>query len=300
MNFEFFVQKVVEAVTEHFQDEREIRVEKVMKNNGMCLTGIAMSGKKNTAVPTIYLEQLFEQYEDGISFEEIMEHIFKVYEEKTDIEVDITYFTDYKVMRNKIMFKVIHYERNLSLFEKVPYIKWNDLAIVFYFIMKIERIGTGTVLIQKDHMKAWGVSADDLYKAAMVNMKRDMEEELISLQRLIAKTKQEDEEDLQTKCDLEANVPMYVLTNKEKMFGAATMLYSEKIRELSKSLDDSLFVIPSSVHELILVPQKDVENVAWMKRVIQEINRTELDQEEVLSDSLYYYDRILDEVTLAC
>ena len=77
--------------------------------------------------------------------------------------------------------------------------------------------------------------------------------------------------------EMSDSVPMYVLTNKQKVNGASCMLYPDLIRQFSDRIGKNLFIIPSSVHELLLFD-------------------TQVRVEEILSYSLYFYDRQTGEI----
>lgn len=301
MNFEEFTEKVLASIKEYLQDEEGASIELVRKNNGLVLTGLVIRASEGTAVPTIYLEHFYDQYLEGDSFGNVMGDIIHIYEERTGIELDVGFFTNYEEMKKKIMFKVIHYERNILLLQEVPHLKWEDLAIVFYCILVHEQIGTGTIMIRNEHLQAWGITTQDLYKDAMRNTPIQLDEELIPMHAMLTKLGQEDsEEERELMDELDHTLPLYVLTNKWKMFGAGTILYSKKIKELSAKLGKDLYIIPSSVHELILIPCQENEDVQYMKEMIWEVNRTQVATDEVLSDALYYYDRGEDRIALMC
>ena len=90
--------------------------------------------------------------------------------------------------------------------------------------------------------------------------------------------------------------PMYVLTNKEKCFGASAMLYSEKIGPLAERFGCDLLILPSSIHEVLLIPDDHVREYAFYRQMVEEVNRTQVEPEEVLSYGLYRYCRKNSEI----
>jgi hypothetical protein len=89
----------------------------------------------------------------------------------------------------------------------------------------------------------------------------------------------------------ENRVPMYVLTNRSHYYGAACMLYPKLLKCIGEGLDSNFYVLPSSVHELIILQDLGMEDAATLMDMVKEVNATEVKEEEVLSDSVYYYDR---------
>ena len=84
---------------------------------------------------------------------------------------------------------------------------------------------------------------------------------------------------------------MYVLSNKSRVEGAACMLYPNLIQDFAEAIQSSFYIIPSSIHELLLLPTKHFEESQEVTSMIQEINDTQVSVEEILSYSLYLYDR---------
>jgi uncharacterized protein YyaL (SSP411 family) len=84
-------------------------------------------------------------------------------------------------------------------------------------------------------------------------------------------------------------MPMYVVSNSRRTLGAACILYDGVLEELADKLGGDFYILPSSVHEVILMAAKNADDAAELKDMIHTINETQLDPEDVLSDSLYYY-----------
>ena len=86
-------------------------------------------------------------------------------------------------------------------------------------------------------------------------------------------------------------VPMYILTNEYKLNGAATILYRDVLEDFSKACDGDFYLLPSSIHEVILVPAKECNSFDEMTQMVQEVNETQVEAEELLADHAYYYSR---------
>ncbi len=94
----------------------------------------------------------------------------------------------------------------------------------------------------------------------------------------------------------EDDLPMYVLTNKEKRFGATAMLYSERMKELAERFGCDPLILPSSVHEVLLLPDDHCQEYTFYRQMVSEVNRTQVEAEEVLSYNLYRYSRTNAEI----
>ena len=181
------------------------------------------------------------------------------------------------------------FEKNKRFLRDAPHLRWNDLAVVFYYAMEKEILEGGYIAINREHMLMWKQNAESLYRLAGRNTKREMPELLVSMRELVM--------ELTGVCIRdEDTIPMYVLTNQEKRFGAAAMLYSERIGELAERLESDLLILPSSIHEVLLIPDDCGPEYAFYRQMVDEVNRTHVEPEEVLSYGLYRYCRKNSEI----
>lgn len=289
MDFNVFVENVVKILQEKMGEDYEIKVTKVTKNNDIRLTGVIMMRETDKVSPTIYLEEPYRQYGEGTDIQEIADRIVALYEaQMKDIHLDMNFFSEYEYVKDRIFHKIINYDQNRNLLADVPHLMWRDLAIVFYYSMEEEKLGRASILVHNNHMDMWNQTADTLYQTAQHNMRRSMPELLVPMQELINEM---------TGVRLEEkDVRMYVLTNKEKMYGASAMLYSDEIGKLADRLDLDLLILPSSVHEVLLLPDDREQKYDFYRQMVEEVNTTQVEPEEILSYKLYRYNRKKAEI----
>lgn len=284
MNFNEFVENVVKALQEKMGKDYEIKATEITKNNDIQLTGVIMMRETDKVSPTIYLEEPYRQYSEGADLNEIADRIAALYEEQMkDLHLDVNFFSEFEYVKDRVFHKLINYSQNKKLLKDVPHIKWCDLAVVFYYSMEEEKLGRASILIHNNHLDVWNQTAETLYQTAQQNMRRNMPELLVPLQELVSDM---------TGARLEENdMKIYILTNKEKMYGASAMLYSDKISKLAASLDSDLLILPSSVHEVLLLPDVPGQKYAVYRQMVKEVNTTQVEPEEILSYNLYRYNR---------
>ena len=274
MEYKDFCEKVRKAVSEYMSDSTEVTLTEIAKNNGLKLMGLLIRNPESKVSPTIYLENFYEKYENGETFASIIREIISVFEKHSNECIDVDYYDNYSVVSENIIYKLVSYEMNRELLEGVPYVKWRDLAIVFCHLVPTSYGIWGSILIQNEHISVWNVTVDDLYECASYNTPRLCPDELINIGDMIG-------------CDI--TVDMYVLTNKNRMYGANTLLYSNHIRSIAEKFKCGIYIIPSSIHELILLPESLQSNSVYIRQMIHDVNRHEVSRDEILSDSLYYY-----------
>ena len=125
--------------------------------------------------------------------------------------------------------------KNMKLLEDIPHIEFLDLVIVFHCLVSQEELKTEFLLVHNVHLKLWDVTVEKLFKTAKENTERLMPYELKSMAEVLV---EDDPEEGWNAEDVE-NVPTYVLTNKNRVGGAACMLYTNLIRDIAESFDSS-------------------------------------------------------------
>mgnify|MGYP007112735633 CR=1 FL=1 len=297
MEFTNFTTLVREEVERRTGDNYRVRLNDVRKNNGVVLRGLTVMQDDSNISPTIYLNNYYEEYISGrATLVNVVNDVMDTYRRnKVNQSVDMRYFLNYESVKQSIVYKLVNTEKNKELLEDIPHIDFLDLSIVFQCMIAQEELGRASILIHNVHLKLWDVSVEKLYQAARENTQRLQEYEIKTMAevlREIVRTEnpeETDDEDYVT--ELSDNVPMYVLSNKSRVEGAACMLYPNLIRDFADAVGSSLYIIPSSIHELLLLPAGQEEESREIKHMIREINDTQVNAEEILSYSLYFYDR---------
>ena len=302
MDFENFAMAVKDEVEKIVDSNCQIRINNVKKNNGVVLKGITIVEDNSNLSPTIYLNDYYKAYISGeTTFVNVINDVISTYHKnKVNQNVDMRYLLDYEKVKQRIVYKLINTEKNKELLDDIPHIEYLDLAIVFQCLVAQEDTGIATILVHNVHQKLWGVSVEELYQAAQVNTQLHLGHEIKTMPEVLCEImKAENPEDFDHSEYVEEfseDVQMYVLSNKNRVEGAACMMYPELIQEFSDKIGSSLYIIPSSIHELLLIPTDNDNEYAEIKSMIKEINDTQVSTEEILSYSLYFYDRQMGEV----
>lgn len=294
MDFTNFTALVKDEVEKRAGENCRVQVNDVRKNNGVVLRGLTVLQDGINISPTIYLNGYYESYGSGkATLDSVIDDVMNAWHKnKVDRSVDIGYFTDYERVRRKIVYKIINTEKNRELLEDVPHVEFLDLSLVFRCLVAEDNPGTASILIHNSHMQLWGVSATDLYHAAKENTPRLLPGEIKGMNDVICEL-----EDFNTDCvDYVDNLPMYVLSNRKMVDGAACMLYPDLIKNFSKKAGSSIYIIPSSVHECLLLPADNTDDAEEIRAMIREVNDTQVKEEEILSYSVYFYDMKTNQI----
>jgi len=292
MNKYEFGEMVKERVAKVLGEQVQVSLQEVRKNNNVMKLGLMVNDKKKGIAPTLYLEDLYEDYVDGRDEEEILDVILENLRKGMPKEkIDVSFYEHYDEVRDKICYKLINYEKNEEFLKEIPYVPFLDLAICFFYPFWHEKIGSGCILVRNDHVERWGVTTKELWKRANENTRKLFPEACCPMDAMLmemAGTTPRPWGPLPE--NGWGSFPIKVLTNRQRAFGSAVILYDDYLESLSKSLHGSFFIIPSSIHEVLILPydgDEDEESLEW---IIQDVNERHVDPEDVLSDRLYYYD----------
>lgn len=297
MEFTNFTMLVRDEVEKRTGDCFRVRLNDVRKNNGVVLRGLTVMQDDSNISPTIYLNNYFEEYVSGrVTLVSVVNDVMDTYHRnKVNQSVDMRYFLNYDSVKQHIVYKLVNTEKNKELLEDIPHLEFLDLSIVFQCMVAQEEIGTASILIHNVHLKLWDVTAEMLYQAAKENTQKLLQYEIKSMTEVLCEILEEENPEGfdydECAAEFSDSVPMYVLSNKSRVEGAACMLYPNLIRDFAQAIGSSFYIIPSSVHELLLLPAGQDDESTEIKDMIKDINDTQVSTEEILSYSLYFYDR---------
>ena len=285
MEYGDFLQCVQERTKKYAGKGGIVSVNHVIKNNGCELDGLVIMEKGKNISPTIYLNGYFDEYQSGKELDDIVTEIMQKYNENKDkLQIEADYFDDFNNIKACIVYKVINYSRNYRLLKNVPHKKILDLAVVYYCLLG-QRDGENiTALIHNSNMKKWNVTEQDLHYAAVENTPKLLESQIRPMSAIIS--------DVLEDCELDSRTDeMYVLTNKSRLNGASCILYENVLRHFAEQIGRDLYILPSSVHEVILLPMYEDYDKRELECMVRDVNSDGVAKDEILSDRVYTYNR---------
>lgn len=302
MEYEEFLMCVKERLEEARPGAR-VELHRIRKNNQVVLDGVTILPEGETISPTVYLNELYERYLAGMSLDEVVRRVLAEHQENDCRPAfDVGRLKDFEYLKDRIVFKLINYEENRELLDEMPHRRVLDLAMVFYFMLEDESLGLATALIFNSHLKVWQVDEETLYQAARENTPRLLNWELQSMDSLLdemilkdMREEFESQEAFEEFCritlgkDEKSSSPMYVLTNEERFNGAGCMLYQDVLDRFAREHNSDIYILPSSIHEVILIPCTNSPRREDLCDMVREINSTEVAATDRLSDHVYCY-----------
>lgn len=272
-----FYDEMKECLMRLRPEEMEISFKRINKQNRKGLHGCTLQLPGAAAAPTFYFEDLYEAYLNGTAPEDIAESLINYARENNldsipgNIDID-----DYECVRKNLSLMVIGEEKNREYLEDMIYKKIEDLALI-PIIFTNDKYGTGCIKVREGFLKYWGVTAGEVMEEAILNAPRIMPPTFRQLNEILGSQDEDDNE-------------LFVISNSYYAGGAAVAFYPGFLDCIGKALGKDLFILPSSVNELILVTDSG-QDPEVLLQIVKEVNRTQVEPGDVLTDAVYHYSR---------
>lgn len=293
MEYREFLENVRKEVESRYDSNVSVTLNHVMKNNGTELDGITIMEKDKNIAPTIYINSFYDRYREGVSLKAVVSEIIRIYNQnKNSININADYFENYENVRKTIVYKLVNYQKNKKLLEDVPYKRVLDLAVVFYCLIEQRKGVSATALIHNEHLRIWNVTEDEIYNDALKNTPVLLAGSIVPMSKILSEIAGTAPVDNDEKvCEYTGEDILYVLTNSSMVNGAACILYDNLLKKFANDVHSDLYILPSSVHEVIIVPKKNAFDKSELADMVREVNEQGVSQDEILSDNVYEYNR---------
>lgn len=303
MDYQQFKETVVEGLKKIYPDAT-VSLASVKKNNGIELDGVVIREEGQNISPNIYLQGWFSMVASGDDIGDVINRISRCYEEHKVASVAdefISSISDYSAVSNRIYCILINAEKNQELLNECPHRKMLDLAIVYRINVEMFDGTVGSILIRNEMMKMWKVTEQDIYAAAKNNKKSLFEPTIQNINEVLIEMMHgrgcSDSELMDAIYNFDIENHMYVVSNRYKTNGAGVIFLDKEVQQnVSDIMGGDFVIIPSSIHETICTDMGDIDAI---KAMVQDVNSTQVSAEEVLSDSVYFYNSKEKEIQIA-
>ena len=304
MDYEMFKEVVKESFLSYMPGSyrgMEVRVDPVNKVN-RTLDGLSLLAKNEETMisPTLYINDMYEKYSSTgdlqATLREAAEAMDEIFREAAVPSLDMN------TARDNIIFQLVNTLQNEDMLKNLPHREFQDLSIMYRWIVGVDQKGLSSIVINNNVAESLGMGEEELFKAAAENTRRLLPPVVQSMNEVIMDMFMADgmpkELAEQMIGEQEPEMTMWVISNERKIDGAASMLYEDKLHNLAEKVGTDLYILPSSVHEVIAVSVKmgEPEELA---RMVSEVNMDQVDISERLSNQVYHYDKDLRKITLA-
>lgn len=294
MNYEEFKEITKEKFKGFLGDEfkgLEVVVRPVDKIN--CIwDGISIVNPKfNEYVsPTLYINALYKQYQKTEDLEGTLKTAADTMIQEMKKGNELHEKLDLDKAKENIIFQLINTKKNENLLSKVPHRQFLDLSIVYRWLVNEDEKGISSALIHDQLAEKLGMNEEELFEVALANTKRIMTPTIRTLYEVLFGAIGMSEE-------IPEDNQLYVISNQKNINGAGSILYEEKLHEVAEKIGTDLYILPSSVHEVIAV-SAELGSPEALSEMVREISGTQVSEEEQLSDHVYFYDKEKRQVSM--
>lgn len=307
MNYKEFTQQVAKEVKRFLPekyDDASVTLQDVTKNNDQQLTGIMIKTEGSNIAPNIYLEGYYEQYQDGKDFEDIVRDIADVrVRHELNQDFDVSKITDFDQVKDHIICKLVNAEMNAEYLADKPHTQVEDLAVMYAIDLGGGEGGKMTAPITNALMEQYGVTTQELHEIALHNLSesqiefKTMRDVLIDM--MFPDGISENDPRAFMVPPEEENPSMYVLSNAERLNGAVALLDAKTMEDISEKLGGDFIVLPSSIHEVIILPKREDMDEQTLRAMVVDVNEGQVAPEERLSNNIYQYSARENRIVLA-
>ena len=305
MKYEIFKEVVADTFKDYLPEQykdMEMQVVSVNKVNRV-LDGINLiGGREGTNVsPTIYINDMYDHYKLCNDLKEAIrsgaERMVKAFRECPEIpKIELSEAKD------NIVFQLVNTEQNREMLADVPHREYQDLSVIYRWVVKVENDGVQSIVMRNGLAEQLGLNEGQLFKLAAENTRRIFPPVIKSMNDVIIDTFVKDGMPREVAemmiGEMAADNVMYVISNNTGINGAVSMLYENELHKLANQMEDDLYILPSSVHEVIAVPAS-LGDPYELAEMVSEINMSQVALEERLSNQVYHYDKDLRKLSLA-
>lgn len=292
MNKKEFTETIMVRLAERCPDF-SFETTNVIKRNDEKLIGI-IGRTPHALCPTVYVEPFYQNYRQGMSADEVIDRMAEIFwQEHLSVKSELSIrnnMEDFEKIKDRLIIVLSSLDMNEQWLKDKCYRPFLNLAATVGILVDVDETSNSIIHVQEKMLDMWNVTFEYIFEVAKENS-------FIESNILF-----KDIYDVLTldgiSLDADASL-LYVATNRHNFMGANLLMNNSFLYEIAEKLQDSFYIIPSSVHELLVLPACQVQDVEGLNRLIQNINDTEVILSDRLSYTLYYYDCTTHKVSIA-
>ncbi|MHA9737957.1 DUF5688 family protein [Robinsoniella peoriensis] len=295
LSYRDFQESLMQSVSQELNSNGTYHCEltQTQKNN-VVLSGMSIRQDGSKSAPIIYLNDFYQSYLKGKPLHQISNEIVEFYQSQEIPEFDHVDFADYGKMREKLRVRLVNKENNQTYYKQGPY-KIHPMGAEILFL-ELGKTESGNMCMQVTDAMAelWRVPKAELFKTALENTQNS---DKVKFQSMNEAMDEAMDEIFSLNAEGDFDTPMHILSNENNQYGATVALYPDVLKEISKQIGSDYYILPSSVHELIILRKKDCDiTEKELRSMVREINQSIVSPEEILGNEVFEYRADMDRV----
>ena len=280
LTYDEFCKKFTEQLQLLLGESYLLKKEETVGYNDTHKEVLLVEKKGSGCMPRFDLRAYYETHIEGMTIEELAKKaVHGIHAEDIPSEADIKALLDPEQIRNRLIIRLLNRKTNESILKEMPHLPFLDLAITFHLLLEEKKDGTKSIRVTN---KLWeeymGDSVLQMYRQALLNTERLFPARMVQMEQLLHLS------------ELGISSGLFIISNPHGIYGAAVLLYDGVQEKIRRILGEAYYVIPSSVHEMLVIRESDVPDINMLKSTILEVNSTQVAEEDVLSNQLYRFD----------
>ena len=291
MEYEKFKEQFVEDLKERLQaggGEYLVELHEVQKMN-QTYEAVTIKPQEATIGVNLNLTEIHERYEGGMSYDslvnEVAERADRALHDRPDFNLEE--LKDYDRMKEKLSMEVVSSGRNAELLKGVPHRNIEDMAVVYRFVLDIDKEGMGSILVTNQLLDSYGITAEQLHADALKYAPVMRPAVIQTMAETLLEMMGPEAKDM---IPVMPEDPLFVASVPDKTQGAGVIAYQDFMDQAAERVGGDFFILPSSIHEVLLVKDDGNVDINNLEGMVKEVNETQVAPEDVLTDSVYHYD----------
>lgn len=282
------LEQVVKEVEEKFGEEYSVQSIEISKNNGVEMIGVVIRRQGEQIGVVVYLSKKRLEKDD---VSEIVNSVQQQYKEgrttKNPLDGIEESIWDKQFVLSRVVYQLVNKEKNAKFLESVPHEEFLDLALIYRVMLRVSEGEVVSYVLSNVLLQEMGVLPEELSQAAKENTKSLLGVYCRELGEML-------QEQFSMKLPREQVIKsmlLWILTNSVKTNGAVLMTYPSVLSELAEKLESNLLILPSSIHEVLLLAEPKDGRVEDFREIVRTVNASEVSEQEFLSDNVYRFNR---------
>lgn len=259
-----------------------------MEKLGLAYDGMTVVRSGQRAAAAVNLTAFYDMYQEGKTTGDIIHEMADVAVMQAP-QMEYSVFSDYEAAKDHLFVRVANKEANADVLAGMPHKEVEDLAITYHVLVNHDQNGIASAPVTDDLLRHYGVTAEQLHEDAIANSQRMLPAQLDSMQNMLFGMMTPEASDT-LRDEPYPGSTMLVLTNNVQLNGAAALFYPGVMDQAAERLGGDFIVLPSSTHEVIMIPADGMTDFRSLEQMVKDINRSQVAPEERLSDHVYHYD----------
>ena len=295
MDYENFKEQFVADVKDRLAEQGadvKVSVNEVNKLNES-YEAITVTPEGSNIGVNMSIQKFYDAMQDGTSYDDVVDKavdvISKGIEQRPDI--DVASLTDYSQMKEKLAMEVVSAEANKEMLENVPHQNMEDMAVVYRFILSSDEDGRASILVTNQILETMGVTPEQLHADAIENAPQIKPAEIKGMSEVMAEMMGVEQAEMMGLVPMNPeDEQMFVATVPDKVHGAGVLAYQDFMDKAAEKVGGDFFILPSSIHEILIVPDNGKMDLKELEAMVKEVNATQVAPADKLTDSVYHYD----------